>query len=78
MEELRDDTQLRVSDISNWGVPLPIFRRGDSGETIQGADITAYIAQLVKQYGVSILYDWPVDQLLPPHYRHLSDQLSLD
>ena len=49
-----------------WGVPLPIFYCKKCGHPHVTDETIDYIANLFKEYGSSVWYEKPVEELMPP------------
>lgn len=50
-----------------WGVPLPIFY-DETEKPVLDATIIAHVADLIKEHGPNIWYDWDIKDLLPKAY----------
>lgn len=52
-----------------WGVPLPIFY-AENGEPILDSKIIDHVAELVREHGINIWYEWEAKDLLPKKYKN--------
>ena len=76
-EELSAFDQWCVTDINEWGIPVPQFIYKDTGDIMIDGLVINHFAKLVEEYGTSdIWHTFDVYDLLPPEYKGEAEKLE--
>jgi isoleucyl-tRNA synthetase len=59
-----------ISRQRSWGVPIPVFYDEETNEPLLTEETIAYVRDLFAQKGSDAWWELPVEELLPPSYRH--------
>ncbi|QQK80596.1 isoleucine--tRNA ligase [Salicibibacter cibi] len=64
---VRDRGDWCISRQRSWGVPIPVFY-GEDGTAIVDDDTIDHVAQLFREHGSNIWFEWETKDLLPEGY----------
>lgn len=76
VEEINEFNDWCISEDGCWGVPVPFFKRKDTGEILMDPEIVNHVSSIFRTHGGSdAWFSLPIVDLLPRRYKSLADKL---